>query len=126
MTYLYFVFFFNFSQALSHSSPKVACVLEILFSRHFRAVSDGYSYWLVDELGISYDWLIILILPPAATFPALYTITIGLASLLKFCFNFENDSNLFASLFRLDSSLYMQHDCPFQKIAQIRREILFS
>ena len=112
-----FFFFFNFSQALSHSSPKAACVMEILFSRHFRAVSAGYSYWLDDELGISYDWLIILTLPPAATFPALYTVTIGLASLLKFCFNFENDSNLFGSLFRLDSSLYMQYDCPFQEIA---------
>lgn len=100
--------------------------MEILFSRHFRAVSAGYSYWLVDELGISCDWLIILILPQAATFPALYTITIGLASLLQFCFNFENDSNLFGSLFRLDSSLYMQYDCPFQEIAQMRREILFS
>lgn len=100
--------------------------MEILFSRHFRAVSAGYSFWLVDELGISCDWLIILILPQAATFPALYTITIGLASLLQFCFNFENDSNLFGSLFRLDSSLYMQYDCPFQEIAQMRREILFS
>ena len=113
MTYLYY---FSFSIFLRFSATQVLKQL-VLWRFYFRAVSAGYSYWLVDELEISYDWLVILISPPAATFPALYTVTIGLASLLQFCFNFENDSNLFGSLFRLDSSLYMQYDCPFQEIA---------